>query len=85
MRDSVADAAGCAAGMARSRATRCDDGVPLQAWFIPADSNKLLIVNHPMTCNRYGFPGHLPPRNTMFGGFEVNFLPELNPATQNHL
>nr|WP_313093357.1 alpha/beta hydrolase [Moraxella sp. CTOTU48268] len=54
-----------------------DDGVPLEAWFIPADSNKLLIVNHPMTCNRYGFPGHLPPYNTMFGGFEVNFLPEL--------
>lgn len=53
------------------------DGVPLEAWFIPADSNKLLIVNHPMTCNRYGFPGHLEPWNQMFGGFEVNFLPEL--------
>jgi hypothetical protein len=33
-------------------------------------SDKLLIVNHPMTCNRYGFPRHLPPWNTMFGGFE---------------
>jgi pimeloyl-ACP methyl ester carboxylesterase len=53
------------------------DGVPLEAWFIPAESDRLLIVNHPMTCNRYGFPGHLPPWNTMFGGFEVNFLPEL--------
>src|SRR5262245_30824580 len=53
------------------------DGVLLEAWFIPADSEKLLIVNHPMTCNRYGFPGHLPLWNTMFGGFEVNFLPEL--------
>ena len=53
------------------------DGVPLEAWFIPADSDKLLIVNHPETCNRYGFPGHLPPWNTRFGGFEVNFLPEL--------
>jgi uncharacterized protein len=53
------------------------DGIPLEAWFIPAASDKLLIVNHPMTCNRYGFPGHLPPWNTMFGGFEVNFLPEL--------
>lgn len=37
------------------------DGVPLEAWFIPADSDKLLIINHPMTCNRYDFPGHLPP------------------------
>jgi hypothetical protein len=53
------------------------DGVPLEAWFIPADSDKLLIVNHPETCNRYGFPGHLPPWNKRFGGFEVNFLPEL--------
>jgi pimeloyl-ACP methyl ester carboxylesterase len=53
------------------------DGVPLEAWFIPANSDKLLIINHPMPCNRYGFPGHLPPWNTMFGGFEVNFLPEL--------
>ena len=52
------------------------DGIPLEAWFIPANSDKLVIINHPMTCNRYGFPGHLPPW-TMFGGFEVNFLPEL--------
>jgi pimeloyl-ACP methyl ester carboxylesterase len=53
------------------------DGVSLEAWFIPADSDRLLIVNHPMPCNRYGFPGHISPWNTMFGGFEVNFLPEL--------
>lgn len=53
------------------------DGVPLEGWFIPADSDKLLIINHPETCNRYGYPGHLPPWNVMFGGFEVNFLPEL--------
>lgn len=53
------------------------DGVPLEAWYIPADSNRLLIINHPMTCNRYGFPGHLAPWDQMFGGFEVNFLPEL--------
>lgn len=38
------------------------DGVPLEAWFIPAnDSDKLIICNHPMTMNRYGFPGHLEP------------------------
>ncbi len=53
------------------------DGVPLEGWFIPADSDKLLVINHPMPCNRYGFPGHLAPFNLMFGGFEVNFLPEL--------
>lgn len=54
------------------------DGIVLEGWFIPAEgSDRLLIINHPMTCNRYGFPGHLAPWNTMFGGFEVNFLPEL--------
>jgi pimeloyl-ACP methyl ester carboxylesterase len=53
------------------------DGVPLEAWFIPANSDRLLIINHPMPCNRYGYPGHLPPWNVMFGGFEVNVLPEL--------
>lgn len=53
------------------------DGVPLEAWFIPADSDRLLVINHPMTCNRYGFPGHLHEYKGYFGGFEVNFLPEL--------
>lgn len=51
------------------------DGVPIEGWFIPADSDKLLIFNHPMPCNRYGYPGHLSPWQD-FGGFEVNFLPE---------
>jgi hypothetical protein len=51
------------------------DGVTLEGWFIPADSDRLIICNHPMPCNRYGYPGHLAPW-TDFGGFEVNFLPE---------
>jgi len=51
------------------------DGVTLEGWFIPADSDQLIICNHPMPCNRYGYPGHLEPW-TDFGGFEVNFLPE---------
>ncbi len=51
------------------------DGVPLEGWFIPAESACLVICNHPMPCNRYGYPGHLPQWNN-FGGFEVNFLPQ---------
>lgn len=51
------------------------DGVTIEGWFIPGASNKLIICNHPMPCNRYGYPGHLEPW-TNFGGFEVNFLPE---------
>lgn len=31
------------------------DGVPLEAWFTPADSDELLIVNHPRPCNRMAF------------------------------
>ena len=48
------------------------DGVPLEAWFIPADSDKLIICNHPMTMNRYGFPGHLEPWS-QFNDVEVDF------------
>lgn len=48
------------------------DGIPLEAWFIPADSDKLIICNHPMTMNRYGFPGHLDPWK-QFNDVEVDF------------
>lgn len=51
------------------------DGVTLEGWFIPAKSDRLIILNHPMPANRYGYPGHLDPWKN-FGGFEVNFLPE---------
>lgn len=51
------------------------DGVTIEGWFIPANSDKLIICNHPMPANRYGYPGHLDPWKN-FGGFEVNFLPE---------
>ena len=50
------------------------DGVPLEGWFIPASSNKLIICNHFMPGNRYGYAGHLKGLEG-FGGFEVNFLP----------
>ncbi|WP_208539082.1 alpha/beta hydrolase family protein [Algihabitans albus] len=55
------------------------DGVPLEAWFIPANgSDKLVICNHPMSFNRYGFPSHLEPWRSMgvLGGndFEVDYV-----------
>ena len=49
------------------------DGVPLEGWYIPADSDRLIICNHPGTFNRYGFPGHLAPWS-MANDFEVNFI-----------
>ncbi|MCA0436772.1 MAG: lysophospholipase [Austwickia sp.] len=50
------------------------DGVPLEGWFIPADSDQLVIQNHFLPGNRYGYPGHLPEFNSV-GGFEVNLMP----------
>jgi len=56
------------------------DGVPLEAWFIPAEgSNKLVIVNHPMGFSRSGTPTHLEPWRSVWkssgNGFEVNLVP----------
>lgn len=51
------------------------DSVKLNAWFIPAKSNKIVICNHFSPANRAGFPGHQEPF-TFAGGFEVNFLPK---------
>ena len=50
------------------------DGVMLDGWFIPAPgSERLIICNHFIGANRYGFPGHMEPW-TGYGGFEVNFV-----------
>lgn len=56
------------------------DGVPLEGWFIPADSDRLIIANHPMGFNRSGMPTHLEPWASIWGPsgntFEVNFVPD---------
>jgi len=45
------------------------DGIRLSAWEIPCkDSNKVLILNHPLMCNRYGTSKGLD-------GVNVEFLP----------
>src|SRR5687768_2523864 len=61
-----------------------EDGVPLEAWYIPCkDSKKIIIVNHPLRFNRSGYPSHLAPWNEFCGGaacgndFEINFIPDL--------
>ena len=33
------------------------DGVELKGWFLPADSNRLVIANHFGPANRQGYPG----------------------------
>ena len=56
------------------------DGVPLEAWWIPCEgSEKLIIANHPLWFNRYGFPAHLEPWRSLGGAgndFEVDFVPD---------
>lgn len=61
-----------------------EDGTTLEAWYIPSEgSNKLIIVNHPLRCNRAGYPAHLEPWKAFLGGsatgndFELNFIPDL--------
>lgn len=56
------------------------DGVTIEGWFIPADSDRLIVANHPIFFNRYGFPGHLNEYGdawkTSGDNFEVNFMPD---------
>lgn len=57
------------------------DGVSLEAWLIPRQgSRKLVICNHPLSFNRYGYPGHLSPWQAFgaWGGntFEVDYVPD---------
>lgn len=56
------------------------DGVPLEGWFIPADTDRIVIANHPMGFNRSGLPSHLEPWLSIWGpsgnDFEVNFVPD---------
>ncbi|KAA8646334.1 alpha/beta hydrolase family protein [Aspergillus tanneri] len=56
------------------------DGTPLEGWFFPADSDLLVIANHPLWFNRYGFPAHLDTWKQIgaAGGndFEVDFMPD---------
>ena len=58
------------------------DGVPLEAWYIPAaGSSNLIIANHPMGFSRSGIPTHLRAPGMRTGrraatGFEVNLVPD---------
>lgn len=51
-----------------------DDGLEVSAWYMPADSNRIILSNHFSPGNKYGFAGHMEGLD-FAGGFEVNFLP----------
>src|ERR1700758_2517032 len=57
------------------------DGVPLEAWFIPAPgSSKLIIANHPLGFSRSGIPTQFEPWHAAWAssgnGFEVDLVPD---------
>jgi uncharacterized protein len=57
------------------------DGVVLEGWFIPAaNSDKLIIANHPMGFSRSGLPTQLEPWQSIWGPsgntMEVDFIPD---------
>lgn len=54
-----------------------DDGVPLEAWYIPAkggESKKLIVFNHALPMCRAGFPGHLGEPWSNFDAVEIDFV-----------
>ncbi|APU15394.1 Alpha/beta hydrolase family [Actinoalloteichus sp. GBA129-24] len=57
------------------------DGTPLEAWWIPREgSKKLIIANHPLWFSRYGLPAHLEPWKSIGAAtgndFEVDYVPD---------
>lgn len=48
------------------------DGIRLQAWLIPAESEKLILITHPMGFTRYGYTLKMKPR--VRTKVEVEFL-----------
>lgn len=62
-----------------------DDGVPLEAWYIPAkggESNKLIIFNHALPMCRAGFPGHLGEPWSNYDGVEIDFVIQYKHLTE---
>ncbi len=54
-----------------------DDGVPLEAWYIPAKggpSDKLVIFNHALPMCRAGFPGHFGEPWSGYDAVEIDFV-----------
>jgi pimeloyl-ACP methyl ester carboxylesterase len=56
------------------------DGVPLEAWFIPAEgSDRLIICAHAFGFNRAGYPSAIEPWKSSFGpgnDYDISFIPD---------
>ena len=54
-----------------------DDGIPLEGWYIPAvggETDKLIIINHPMPMSRSGFTGHFGAPFSAVDTLEIDFV-----------
>lgn len=54
-----------------------DDGTPLEGWYVPAaggESDKLIIMNHPMPMSRSGFTGHFGEPWSQVDNIEIDFV-----------
>lgn len=63
-----------------------DDGVPLEAWYIPAkggQSDKLVIFNHASPMCRSGFPGHLGMPWAAVDSSEIDFIIQYKHLTDS--
>ncbi|MFC3613645.1 alpha/beta hydrolase family protein [Lutimaribacter marinistellae] len=54
-----------------------DDGTPLEGWYVPAaggESDRLIIMNHPMPMSRSGFTGHYGDPWNQVDDIEIDFV-----------
>ncbi|MEM1315741.1 MAG: alpha/beta hydrolase [Pseudomonadota bacterium] len=53
------------------------DGVPLEGWYVPAaggETDKLIVMNHPMPMSRSGFTGHWGAPWSQVDDIEIDFV-----------
>lgn len=54
-----------------------DDGTPLEGWYVPAidgETDKLVVMNHPMPMSRSGFTGHFGEPWSQVDDIEIDFV-----------
>ncbi len=54
-----------------------DDGTPLEGWYVPAlggQSDRLIVMNHPMPMSRSGFTGHFGEPWSQVDDIEIDFV-----------
>jgi len=61
------------------------DGTPLEGWYIPSvqgESDKLIIINHPMPMSRSGFTGHFGEPFSGVDTLEIDFVSHMRHLSE---